>query len=526
MIAKVYTGNGFTDLCDGFDSIVVFCVLMRIPQITLIFFFYGLSFFTMGVAILHEVGRCTDKRLRRALWFLGAFGIIHSANEWMEMFQGIGYLPTLNLISNEWNFLRLLMLGLSFLCLATFGVLLPFANESYRRLALLIPLSLAALWLFGLLIFWGKYTIVQGLWDVYDAWTRYILAIPGSLLACWGLIYQQREFRRAGMARFGRDSLWAAIAFAWYGLIGQGFTHPSLLPPSNVINSQLFLELFGFPIQLLRASAAVVAAVFVIRFLHAFEVEVQRKIEELQNARLEEAERREVLRGEMLRRVVAAQEAERQRIARELHDAAGQSLTAIGLGLRAVATNLRQSPDKASENLRRLEHMVDHSLDDLQRIISDLRPSHLDDLGLDAALRWYANEIQKHASIDVSVEMTGLPASISADMKTALFRIAQEALTNVVRHASADSAVIRMKFDEDAVTLQVEDNGCGFDVKTIFNAERTPWGLLGIEERASLLGGRMEISSHPGAGTRVKVVIPYGQIIKGEATSVDPVVTR
>lgn len=499
---------------------------MRIPQITLIFFFYGLSFFTMGIAILHEMGRCSDQRLRRALWFLAAFGIIQAANEWMEMFQGFGYLPTLNLISNEWNFLRLLLLGFSFISLGTFGVLLPFANASYRRLALLIPLTLATFWVFGLMIFLGRYTISQGLWDVYDAWTRYILAIPASLLACWGLIYQQREFRRAGMARFGRDSLWAAVAFAWYGLIGQGFTHPSLLPPSDVFNSQMFLEIFGFPIQLLRAATAVIAAVFVIRFLHAFQVEVQRKIEELQNIRLEEAQRREVLRGELLRRVVAAQEAERQRIARELHDATGQALTAIGLGLRAVATNLRQSPDKASDNIRRLERMVDNSLDDLQRIIGDLRPSHLDDLGLDAALRWFGNEVQKRASINVNVEIIGKSTAISSDTKTALFRIAQEALTNVVRHAQADSAVIRVKFGEDAVTLQVEDDGCGFDVENIFRSERSPWGLLGMEERANLLDGKVEISSRPGEGTRVDVVIPYGQVDTGEVPNVDPAVTR
>ena len=166
-----------------------------------------------------------------------------------------------------------------------------------------------------------------------------------------------------------------------------------------MINQDLFLRTFGFPIQLLRAGAAVVSAWAIIRFLRSFEFETQRKIAELQDVQLQEAQRREALRGELLRQVVSAQEAERQRIARELHDATGQSLTAIGLGLRGVSNTLRLDTDKAAENLRQLEGLVARSLDELQRLIADLRPSHLDDLGLPAALRWYAGEVQSRVPL-------------------------------------------------------------------------------------------------------------------------------
>lgn len=470
----------------------------------------------MGIVILQENDRCSDPRLRHALFYLAAFGLLHGINEWLDMFQGMGVFPSQPGLLPLWSALRAVVLTFSFLPLATFGALLLAPNERYRRLALLVPLILAGIWAYGLLILNSHYSSTGRIWDVVDAWTRYIAAIPAALLACAGLIHQQRQFRLAGMAQFGRDALWASIAFAWYGLIGQIFTKPSPLPPSTYLNTNLFLHLFGFPVQLLRALAALVVAVFVLRFLRSFEVENQRKIAELQAARLEEAQRRQELRGELLRRVVAAQEAERQRVARDLHDATGQSLTALGLGLRGVATMLRQDVDKAAQNLQRLEGMVDGALLELQRLIADLRPTHLDDLGLPAALRWYCSEIQNHLPIQVSVEIEGETREIPAEVSLTVFRVAQEALTNVIKHSEASHAVVRLYFQTSAVTLQVEDDGCGFDSKALAITNRSSWGLIGMQERASLLGGNVIIESNPGEGTRVQVTIPYNQELKEE----------
>ncbi len=481
---------------------------------TLIFFIYGLSFFTMGVVISLELGRCIDTRLRIALRYLAAFGILHALYEWLEMFYNNGNFFRPTITPAIWNSLHSGILALSFLPLCTFGVTLFAFNPRFRRLTLLVPLGLTGIWAFGLVILRNYFPLNEMFWSIMNAWTRYILAIPAALLACAGLIFQQRAFRKAGMARFGQDSLWVAIAFAWYGLIGQIFAEPSNLPPSNIINSSLFLHVFGFPVQLLRAIAAVVTTIFVIRFLRSFEVETQRKIDDLQKARLEEAQRRENLRGELLRRVVAAQESERQRIARELHDETGQSLSALGLGLRGVTTQMRQDVDKAALNLRKLERMVGTSMDELQRIIGDLRPAHLDDLGLAAALRWHCNELQKRGRIDIFVDIQGESRELSAEVKTAIFRIAQEALSNVIRHSKASQARVILCFQVEEVYLRVEDNGIGFDVTKMSNPTRPSWGLLGMLERASLLGGSLDLQSSPGTGTQVVVFIPYSQSVK------------
>ncbi len=482
---------------------------MHASLFDLIYFGYGLAFFSMGLAIVMEVGRCSDPRLRHALWYLAAFGFLHGAHEWIEMFSDLQVLPFEQDWAQSWQIFRLVILAFSFLVLGTFGVLLLAPDERYRRLSLMVPLCLSGVWSFGLLAIAGRYSIPGALGNVIDVWTRYVLAIPGAILACCGLVFQQREFRRVGMSQFGRDTLWAAIAFAWYGLVGQAFTRPSLLPPSTFLNTELFIDLFGFPVQLLRAGAAVVAAFFVVRFLRSFEVETQRKLAELQTARLEVAQRREMVYSELLRRVVAAQEAERQRVARELHDETGQALTAIGLGLRGVTNLLRQDSNRAASNLRQLETLVARSLDELQRLIADLRPSHLDDLGLPAALRWYCNEIQNRAKIQINVEITGEHRELPAEMKTALFRVAQEALTNVVKHARATCASVRLAYDIDAVILEVEDNGVGFDPKIMKSSARPSWGLLGMDERTSLLGGKLTIRSEPEHGALICMVIPY-----------------
>lgn len=495
---------------------------MDTAYIALIFFVYGLAFFSMGFAITLEIGRATDERLLHALWPLAGFGLLHGIHEWIEMFQILDLLPGWEYAPLAWESFRVALLAFSFLSLAAFGSSLLSTDARRRRLSLLVPLVLASIWGFGIFIIRGRFSPVSALWDVADVWTRYSLAIPSALLACTGLIAQQRVFRQAGMAQFGRDSLWAAVAFAWYGVVGQAFTRASMLPPSNVINSDLFLEMFGFPVQLLRAGAAGVAALFVMRFLRSFEVETKRQIAELQAARLGESQRREAIRSQQLKRVVAAQEAERQRISRELHDETGQALTAIGLGLRAVGTTVSQDEKKAVRNLRQLEELVAHSIDELQRIISDLRPSHLDDLGLAAALRWYAGEVQERASLEVLVEVQGESRPLPSALKTGLFRIAQEAMTNIVKHADAMEVRVGLYYDDEDIKLEVEDDGCGFDIQVLsLDIKRPSWGLAGMEERATELGGSFRLYSQPDKGTRIEVVVPY----QNEAGSQDDTFT-
>jgi len=217
------------------------------------------------------------------------------------------------------------------------------------------------------------------------------------------------------------------------------------------------------------------------------------------------------MRGELFRRVVAAQEAERQRIARDLHDETGQSLTAIGMGLRGLSGRLSARNKEALNTLHKLESLTADSLRELQRLISDLRPSHLDDLGLSAALRWYAGKIQEHSSINIRVDIHGEECDLDDAMKITIFRIIQECLNNIIKHAQASHVNIHLQFEEKNVRISIWDNGIGFSVDQVQqrHINRPSLGLAGMEERAALLGGVVSIQSRPGYGTEVEALIPY-----------------
>jgi len=483
---------------------------MHFHYIIVVYFLYGLAFFSMGLLVIMEGNRASDIRLRKALRPLAGFGIVHGLHEWVEMFdqmeQLIGH--TEPIIP---QYVRLALLAVSFVSLIAFGTYLLAYTETAQRVITLVPIGLEAIWVFGLASFRGNYPPAD-IWAVADVWTRYTLALPSGMLAAIGLIAQQRAFRRSGLVRFGQDALWAAVAFAWYGVVGQFFVQASVLPPSNVINQDLFLQIFGFPVQLFRAAMGVAASFFVIRFLRAFQVETDQKIIELQAARLEEAQKQEKLKGELFRRVVEAQESERQRIARDLHDETGQALTAIGMGLRGLSMALmnNRNRDQTVKTLRHLETLSADSLHELQRLIADLRPSHLDDLGLPAALRWYAGIVQERTGLKIMVDIEGDELLISSTLKITIFRIVQEALNNITKHAQAKDVYIHLEYRPKHVVVSVRDDGLGFNLDTVrlSRSRRPSLGLVGMQERAALVKGEVSIQSSPGQGTLVEAKLP------------------
>jgi signal transduction histidine kinase len=484
-------------------------VILGAPYIVPIYFIYGLAFFSMGLLVAIEGGRASDVRLRRALPPLAGFGLVHAAHEWIGMYLLLNR-PLTDTEIYIILAIQLATLAFSFISLSAFGSFLLAETEVTRRLLLLIPIGLQAIWVFGLYGFQGQYA-GKVLWDVADVWTRYTLATSASVLTAVGLVVQQRAFRRSGLVRFGQDALWAAIAFAWYGLFGQIFSKATPLAISQRINEVGFESVFGFPVQMFRAATAVAAAIFVIRFLRAFQVETERKIAELQAARLEESQQRETLRAELFRRVVAAQESERQRIARDLHDETGQALTAIGMGLRGLEGRLSARNKEALNTLHKLETLTADSLQELQRLMGDLRPSHLDDLGLSAAIRWYSTKIQEHSPLSIRVDIHGEECDLDDAMKITIFRIIQESLNNIIKHSQASHVNIHLHFDEKNVRISVFDNGIGFDREQVQlkRASRSSLGLAGMEERAALLGGTATVQSRPGYGTEVEATIPY-----------------
>ena len=690
------------------------------PNIVAVYFLYGLAFFSLGLAVWLESGRASQLRFARAMGPLAAFAILHSVHEWLEMFQRLGVLvPGAPAVGQTLaaDAVRVSLLALSFVMLIIFGVRLLHSSGKGRgneRFFVMLSLGLLiAIWLVSVIATQRVYDLCLA--DCIlsiDVLTRYILGIPASILAAWAMILERRAFQERGMVSFGRDLQVAAVALFIYGVVGQAFPPESVLFPANVVNSALFVDLFGFPVQLFRALMAAVVALFVVRALRAFELEHEQNLtaarrerlkaqqtaleteerarreserlnqqlrmvvqdltllfelsrslattleqEELmrkalhkvlegvpriqagmilcrdqpgqparvvisagceaatvtcegvrevgervlesgrpalqskdglvwldhavsagpvlapgqfdddvqgkilgmplvaqervcgslvlgvgreapplttrdlslastiasqlsiamENAMLyEEVREREALRGELYRRIVSAQERERQRIARELHDSTGQVLTGLGLGLMAASESVHTDPEQASQQLLELKNLNAQALQELRDLISDLRPSILDDMGLVPAIQAQVKEFEARTGVDAGFMTDGPRRRLPSEIETVIFRIAQESLTNVAKHAEAEHALVRLIFDDQTVQLIVTDDGHGFDPEEALSAddrERRAWGLLGIQERINLVGGGCEIASQQGRGTTVRCWVPLDGVV-------------
>jgi two-component system sensor histidine kinase UhpB len=212
----------------------------------------------------------------------------------------------------------------------------------------------------------------------------------------------------------------------------------------------------------------------------------------------------------MSAQVLRAQEEERRRIARELHDETSQALNALLLSIEMAEEGLR-SAGSVEESLKRLDaskQLTAQTLDAVHNLAFDLRPTMLDDLGLVPSVRWFAKRQSETYGIEITVEIDGLEDRLPDQTEVALFRVVQEALTNVAKHAAAATARVRLRRTPEGIELLVEDSGSGFDPDQV-SGDRL--GLFGIQERVTLLGGNLRIDSGRGRGTRLGVQVPCAE---------------
>jgi signal transduction histidine kinase len=225
---------------------------------------------------------------------------------------------------------------------------------------------------------------------------------------------------------------------------------------------------------------------------------------------LEEANK---IRVQLLEKLITAQEEERRRISRELHDDASQSLAALALNLEGLADKLPPRSRDARQKLDILKEQAIHTLEGIRSLALELRPSVLDDLGLPMAVDWYARDYMAKRGLDVDIQVAGQGVKLPPYTETMLFRIIQEGLTNIVKHAEASQVKVKLQLNNSTATVQLEDDGIGFDVKAALSGEgmRQNLGLHGMSERATLLGGTLTIQSQPGQGTSLRVEVPLGK---------------
>ncbi len=472
--------------------------------LVVVYFIYGLAFFGMGIAMALETGRSPALVEARVLRPLAAFGLLHGTHEWLESYllqaAWLGTSMPLWLPS-----LRLSILIISFIFLFIFAQRLlllnspQFGKDHTARYGIVV--------LYGVLVLLSGYMGYRELqvpWiALIDGLARYLLAVPASILASRALFVRNQQARAEGILQ--KYFFLASFGFAVYGL-SQFFVQPLEMFPANIINQQTFMAFTGFPVQIVRTCMAALVAISLLKTAQLMEAERNTQWASMQRSRLEALQQRETLRRNLLRQCVRAQEDERARIARELHDETSQTLSAFALELGTVRTLLKNNKSLTLK----VEHLQDLSREisqGLYRLMGDLRPAQLDDLGLVPAIKFLLEQETSASGVRTSIKLVGEPRRIDPLVETVLFRVAQEAINNIVRHAGTSEAQLRLTFEAKQVYLTIADAGIGFDAGTSFTAPRG-WGLAGMRERVESVGGTFNLESSPGLGTLVSAVIP------------------
>lgn len=478
----------------------------------LIFFVYGLAFFSMGLAILLEIGRVPLLADARVLRPLAVFGVLHGLHEWLEIFllQSEWFGVSL---SGYWSWLRLVLLVLSFVSLVAYGVQVLHPPKKLAAMDAWVGAGLLTLYI-AMILWVGAYDRGDNsIWLAKaDVIARYILAVPGAFQAFRALRLQASQRRADGLNTLANSLQWASWGFMAYG-VTQVIVTPVAFTPANLINTEWFLHITGIPVQLIRALIAVLITASLIRAMQIVGEKRQAELFTAQQERLEALEqlqaelmKRETLRRNLLRHTVIAQEEERSRIARELHDETAQILTAFSLDVATLQYRACDDPEVIAVG-KRLQSLSRNLSRGLKRLVHDLRPAQLDDLGLIPALKYLVDESFKSADLHVQLKTQGKQHRRDPLVETVLYRVAQESLTNIVRHAQTKTAELTLTYDQDRADLRVQDHGVGFLV-----GDRHPtqigWGIAGMRERVHSVGGEFTLISEPGQGTCIHVIIP------------------
>lgn len=451
---------------------------------SIIYFAYGLVFFILGFAIILQTRRSSRLDFARSLRWLAAFGITHGFHEWGDLFIPIQaeYLSpeTIRVL----YILHLFLLALSYVFLFEFGLALLFIGKR-RRWFQWLPSLLFIAWGVMLVSILPTGISDERLWRYpANALARYFIGFPGGLLAAYALRrHTLLRIKPLNVPRIFMTLQVAGMAIVLYALLGGLIPPPVDFFPGNIINRDAFIEVVGIPPLVFRSLIGLVMAVTLIRALEVFDVETERRIEQLEQNQIVTAER--------------------ERLARELHDGAIQKVYTAGLLVESAA-RMAHSEGELGVRLDKSVIVLNDAIADLRRNLAELHtesPPITQSLAM--CLKQLAENSHYTTMVEIALDVEGLNDRALTPLRSShVISIVNESLANIVRHARAKSVHIHAVDLGAQVQIEIRDDGVGFPPNP-----DAGYGLRNMRDRARLLNGSLEFSS--GRGTTITLTLPW-----------------
>ena len=449
-----------------------------------LYFIYGLSFFVMGLLALNQQGcRVSNFPLIKYIRYLGYFGIIHGVSEWVSMVLAtqIYYQYT-----TELYILEMFLKAFSLSFLMGFGINLLECEGKMGKLIKRIPVLLLILWITGFFILTLRFKENNILWfPMYNIITIYLIGLPAGILAALGLYKCGKSINDFHFKGVGIKYRGLAISFLTYRLLGLIVKKGNFFP-ANILNKELFLELFGFPVELGRTVLAILITILFTKIIKIFSWEMEEQILRLS--------------------IQQGIEQERAKMGRELHDCIIQDLFATGLQVE----NLMDDVDhKTVRNLNQIKNNINGIIRTVRDFMGNVSTKQIEINQLRGYLLDLVDNFKTNCCMNIDFKYNVTIVSLgylSSEKLTQIYYIVQEALSNIVKHASATKVKVEIKSNINSVAVIVIDNGQGFNTKKIH--ESKGYGLRSIKERAAMAEGILNIESSS-KGTKISISIPW-----------------
>ena len=453
----------------------------------LILFVYGLGFFILGFAIILQVQQSSRLELARSLRWLAAFGITHAFNEWGDLFIPIQSQYLDATVIRLLIVFQSILIAVSFAYLFEFGisVLRPFNRRDWLAG---VPAALFVVWIFvSFFVVLPLEADVDNWHRIVNALARYFIGFPGGILAAYGLrVHAIRRIQPLNVPVIFSTLRVAGIALGIYAILGGLIPGPVNFFPGNILNARTFEQFVGIPLILFRTLSSLVIAISVIRSLEIFTLETQRKIEELEQQQIINAEH--------------------ERLARDLHDGAIQKVYTAGL-LVESASRMAESKTEIGSRLEKAVVVLNDAIADLRHNLSELHRSDLitSDETLVQMLQRLSQDPHYNTLVKISLDLK-LPdeKNLSPVRARHIFAIINEAMANIVRHANARTVNIQVQDFGEKLKISIKDDGTG-----IAPNAQPGYGLRNMRDRARLLNGELHFSEPSNKGTTITLEIPW-----------------